>query len=76
MKTIIIAFALLCCGVASANDWDVLRESVQKSSGCDIGSQSSSSERYDPPNTVVVETYNAPTMPEQTQSSIFSQESE
>ena len=56
MKTIIIALALLCCGVASANDWDVLQNDLSEISGGMIkySPQSSMSERYDPP-TVQVE---------------------
>lgn len=53
MKTLIIAALLLMAVNASANDWDVLRDDVQQISGCDIGEQSSLSERYDPPIVMV-----------------------
>jgi len=54
MKTIIIVIVLLCCGIAQANDWDVLRDGLNRDYGVDVGPQSSISETYDPP-TVNVE---------------------
>ena len=64
MKTIIVIVALLCCGIAQANDWDVLQSGLERDFDIDIGPQSSMSERYDPPSTTYVEMDNTPSMPD------------
>jgi len=69
MKTIIIVIALLCCGIAQANDWDVLQYDLNRiTTGSSDGPvpQSSMSERYDPPSTVYVVTDSTPSMPNTT----------
>ena len=66
MKTIIVIVALLICGIASANDWDVLQSGIERDFGIDIGPQSSMSERYDPPTVVYVQQDSTPSMPRTT----------
>ncbi len=65
MKTIIIVIALLCCGIAQANDWDVLQYDLNRiTTGQSDGPrpQSSMDERYDPQ--YVVCTDSTPRMPD------------
>jgi len=69
MKTIIIVIALLCCGIAQANDWDVLQYDLNRiTTGSSDGPapQSSMSERYDPSSTVYVVQDSTPSMPDTT----------
>ena len=62
MKTIVIVVALLWCGIAQANDWDVLQSGLERDFGLEPSPQSSMSERYDPQ--YVVYTDSTPRMPD------------